>query len=81
LEVPIRFGPYKGLALNVVVELLEKLIANSTASAGAGAGAGGGVDSIHLSSLATFNDLQATHCLEDVVLHFFQSSTNCHAMN
>jgi len=80
LHVPIGFGP-KGLALNVVVELLEKLIANSTASAGAGASAGGGVDSVHLGALATFNDLQATHCLEDVVLHFLQSSTNSQAMN
>lgn len=52
----------------MIVELLEKLIANTTAGGGAGAG---GVDSIQLSSLATVNDVEATHYWEDVVLHCF----------
>ena len=48
----------------MVVKLLEKLLANSTA------GGAGGVDGVDLSALATIHDLQATHCGEDFVLHF-----------
>jgi len=51
----------------VVVELLEKLIADTAA----GGGAGGGVECIKLSALATVDDVEATHYWEDVVLHCF----------
>ena len=67
MVAPNRFGS-EGLALDVVVEVVEELLPDAAAAGGGG----GGVVGVDLSALAPVHDLQAAHCGEDVVLHLLQ---------